>query len=433
METYTAPMQPTQVNNITSSCEICSGPHDIQYCIENPEQALVEYASSRTDEEGGLSLELCCNGFIPSCIVIFDLEPLSLSFDLVFSFEIFKYFLLSMNLIEVLEWEHVVVSLTVLDKVVTLSSVLAYGLQSCFLDIQLTSLLPWNCFPPEVILHLSRQPTWSVSEKAKRTDKIQTSTKIHQVSYIVYLRAGDGVTQGNKGKHQSVKLSGDDVWILPKSSTSKNNQDLKVIFDEKKLGSRKAHLLEDKEILSVGVFDEVFLALGGNTRDLGSFGEETDEIIDLHQALPKSIVLRAWRWRHRHNDTVVIYLVTIKPPTMMTKLLARHAAHHEEGKTSGQRKRIRTKVVLVINMKMESVQDMSGCRDNQKVKYTAGSFVGMSWEDFKTLIREEFCPSNEMQKLETELWNHAMVRAGHAAYTDRFHELARLVSHLVTL
>ncbi|GJX30832.1 putative reverse transcriptase domain-containing protein [Tanacetum coccineum] len=38
-----------------------------------------------------------------------------------------------------------------------------------------------------------------------------------------------------------------------------------------------------------------------------------------------------------------------------------------------------------------------------------------------------------MQKLETELWNHAMVRADHAAYTDRFHELARLVPHLVTL
>ncbi|GJW15713.1 hypothetical protein Tco_0019846 [Tanacetum coccineum] len=87
--------------------------------------------------------------------------------------------------------------------------------------------------------------------------------------------------------------------------------------------------------------------------------------------------------------------------------------------------------------KMESVQDMSGCRDNQKVKYTAGSFVekaltwwnsqihtqgrealvGMSWEDFKTLTREEFCLSNEMQKLEIELWNHAMVEAfGHAAY-----------------
>ncbi|GKA22447.1 reverse transcriptase domain-containing protein, partial [Tanacetum coccineum] len=44
--------------------------------------------------------------------------------------------------------------------------------------------------------------------------------------------------------------------------------------------------------------------------------------------------------------------------------------------------------------KVESVQAMSGCRDNQK--------------------------------------NHAMVGAGHAAYTDRFHELARLVPHLVT-
>nr|GEX85930.1 putative reverse transcriptase domain-containing protein [Tanacetum cinerariifolium] len=38
-----------------------------------------------------------------------------------------------------------------------------------------------------------------------------------------------------------------------------------------------------------------------------------------------------------------------------------------------------------------------------------------------------------MQKLETELWNHAMVEDGQAAYTDRFHELARLVPHLVTL
>ncbi|GKC52830.1 hypothetical protein Tco_1075575, partial [Tanacetum coccineum] len=70
--------------------------------------------------------------------------------------------------------------------------------------------------------------------------------------------------------------------------------------------------------------------------------------------------------------------------------------------------------------KMESVQDMSGCSIAQKVKYTVGSLV------------EEFCPSHEMQKLENELWNHAMVGVGHAAYTNRFHELARLVPHLVT-
>ncbi|GKA84208.1 hypothetical protein Tco_0805803 [Tanacetum coccineum] len=49
---------------------------------------------------------------------------------------------------------------------------------------------------------------------------------------------------------------------------------------------RKAHLLEDKQIPSVWVFDEVFstwMVFGGNTLDLGSFGEETDKITDVHQ------------------------------------------------------------------------------------------------------------------------------------------------------
>ncbi|GJR80723.1 putative reverse transcriptase domain-containing protein [Tanacetum coccineum] len=37
-----------------------------------------------------------------------------------------------------------------------------------------------------------------------------------------------------------------------------------------------------------------------------------------------------------------------------------------------------------------------------------------------------------MEKLENEFWNHTMVGANHVAYTDRFHELAKLVPHLVT-
>ncbi|GJY44398.1 putative reverse transcriptase domain-containing protein, partial [Tanacetum coccineum] len=102
--------------------------------------------------------------------------------------------------------------------------------------------------------------------------------------------------------------------------------------------------------------------------------------------------------------------------------------------------------------KMESVQDISGCGANQKVKYTAGSFigkaltwwntqvqtrgreaaVGMTWEDFKVLMSKELCPNNAMQKLETEFWCHAKVRASYATFTDCFHELARLVPHLVT-
>ncbi|GJR42430.1 putative reverse transcriptase domain-containing protein, partial [Tanacetum coccineum] len=48
------------------------------------------------------------------------------------------------------------------------------------------------------------------------------------------------------------------------------------------------------------------------------------------------------------------------------------------------------------------------------------------------IMIQEFCLSHEMQKLESELWNHAIVGAGHAAYTNRFHELVRLVTHLVT-
>ncbi|GJY06195.1 MAK10-like protein [Tanacetum coccineum] len=57
MEAHLAPKQPVQVNKIPFSCEICSGPHDTQYCIENPEQAFVEYASSRTDEAGDKYVE----------------------------------------------------------------------------------------------------------------------------------------------------------------------------------------------------------------------------------------------------------------------------------------------------------------------------------------------------------------------------------------
>ncbi|GJZ53084.1 reverse transcriptase domain-containing protein [Tanacetum coccineum] len=102
--------------------------------------------------------------------------------------------------------------------------------------------------------------------------------------------------------------------------------------------------------------------------------------------------------------------------------------------------------------KMESVFENSGCTANQRVRYAASCFVnkaltwwntqvqargreaaiGMSWNDFKALLAEEFCPSNKMEKLENEFWSHTMVGANHVAYTDRFHELAKLVPHLVT-
>ncbi|GKE52631.1 hypothetical protein Tco_1487787 [Tanacetum coccineum] len=68
--------------------------------------------------------------------------------------------------------------------------------------------------------------------------------------------------------------------------------------------------------------------------------------------------------------------------------------------------------------KMKSVHDMSGCSNDQKVKYIAGSFVGkaltwwnsqirtlsrevavsMSWNDFKFMMIQEFCPSHVPQQ-----------------------------------
>ncbi|GJR49811.1 putative reverse transcriptase domain-containing protein [Tanacetum coccineum] len=102
--------------------------------------------------------------------------------------------------------------------------------------------------------------------------------------------------------------------------------------------------------------------------------------------------------------------------------------------------------------KIESVIDNSGCLANQRVKYASNSFIGkaltwwntqvqargrdaanaMAWNNFKALLMTKFCPSNEIEKLEGEFWNHSMVGADHAGYTDRFHELAKLVPHLVT-
>ncbi|GKA58567.1 hypothetical protein Tco_0757755 [Tanacetum coccineum] len=80
--------------------------------------------------------------------------------------------------------------------------------------------------------------------------------------------------------------------------------------------------------------------------------------------------------------------------------------------------------------KMESMIDNSRCLASQRVKYAASSFIGkvltwwntqvqvrgrdaanaMAWNDFKALLTIEFCPSNEIEKLEGEFWNHSMTK-----------------------
>ncbi|GJW37142.1 hypothetical protein Tco_0060062 [Tanacetum coccineum] len=53
MDAYLASTQLTQVNKITASSEICNGPHGTHNCMEGPEQACVDYASSHMNEIRG--------------------------------------------------------------------------------------------------------------------------------------------------------------------------------------------------------------------------------------------------------------------------------------------------------------------------------------------------------------------------------------------
>ncbi|GJX07584.1 putative reverse transcriptase domain-containing protein [Tanacetum coccineum] len=58
--------------------------------------------------------------------------------------------------------------------------------------------------------------------------------------------------------------------------------------------------------------------------------------------------------------------------------------------------------------------------------------IAQPWEDFKKLLMKEYYPDDEIQKLESEFWNQKMVGSDIDGYTARFHELARLVPHMVT-
>ncbi|GJR99958.1 putative reverse transcriptase domain-containing protein [Tanacetum coccineum] len=73
---------------------------------------------------------------------------------------------------------------------------------------------------------------------------------------------------------------------------------------------------------------------------------------------------------------------------------------------------------------IESVLHITKCLIESQVEFAS---------NFKKLLVEEYCPDDEIQKLEIKLWNHKMVRSNIDGYTARFHELARLVPHMVTL
>nr|GEY36706.1 hypothetical protein [Tanacetum cinerariifolium] len=73
----------------------------------------------------------------------------------------------------------------------------------------------------------------------------------------------------------------------------------------------------------------------------------------------------------------------------------------------------------------ENVQDMNDCSIDQKVKYIVGSFVDKAltwWNSHIRTLSWEVAVSTS--------WND--FKAGHAAYTEKFYKLARLVLHFAT-
>lgn len=57
----------------------------------------------------------------------------------------------------------------------------------------------------------------------------------------------------------------------------------------------------------------------------------------------------------------------------------------------------------------------------------------MYWIELKKPMIEEYCPLEEMQPLEKELWNLEMKEADLSTYMNRFNDLANLCPKMLTL
>ncbi|GJY00837.1 putative reverse transcriptase domain-containing protein [Tanacetum coccineum] len=101
--------------------------------------------------------------------------------------------------------------------------------------------------------------------------------------------------------------------------------------------------------------------------------------------------------------------------------------------------------------KMESTFGISECAERNKVKFAAATLQGRaltwwntqvatlglaeangkSWDDMKKMMLEEFCPEEEISRMEDELRNLRLRDHDIAAYTNRFNELVLLCPEVV--
>ncbi|GJR83711.1 putative reverse transcriptase domain-containing protein [Tanacetum coccineum] len=101
--------------------------------------------------------------------------------------------------------------------------------------------------------------------------------------------------------------------------------------------------------------------------------------------------------------------------------------------------------------KMETVFHISNCPERYQVKYATCTLLdsaltwwnshkrtirtdaayALSWRELLKLMTEVYCPRNEIQKMETELWNLSVKNNDMATYTQRFQELTMMCTKMV--
>ncbi|GKC78339.1 reverse transcriptase domain-containing protein, partial [Tanacetum coccineum] len=101
--------------------------------------------------------------------------------------------------------------------------------------------------------------------------------------------------------------------------------------------------------------------------------------------------------------------------------------------------------------KMETIFHISNCLERYQIKYDtctllnsaltwwnahkrtigAGAAFAMLWRELIKLMTEVYCLRNEIQKMESELWNLSVKNNDLAAYTQRFQELTMMCTKMV--
>ncbi|GKF55961.1 putative reverse transcriptase domain-containing protein [Tanacetum coccineum] len=91
--------------------------------------------------------------------------------------------------------------------------------------------------------------------------------------------------------------------------------------------------------------------------------------------------------------------------------------------------------------KMETVFNINNCPPKYQVKYATCTLqdsafgveaaYAMNWVELMKLMTEVYCPWNEIQIRETELWNLTVKGNDLTAYTQRFQEMILLCTRMV--